>query len=164
MNMYGARTFRTRSCCVLKFNIVVIRYFQHLSSQFSPILDMSSINFTIPGLKHPVPVTIGSSASSSTSSSTAILTEQHLRSFPAFKTWLLTLQHSLSLQYSNMHHPFHNEPYLLRGIEIQAADYFGGGKKLGFVKLKADITNANGERLPGSVFLRGGSVGMLVWI
>ena len=30
------------------------------------------------------------------------------------------------------------------------------------MKLKADISNSSGERLPGSVFLRGGSVGMLV--
>ena len=39
--------------------------------------------------------------------------------------------------------------------------FFGGGN-LGFVKLKADISNDEGEKLPGIVFLRGGSVAMLL--
>ena len=33
---------------------------------------------------------------------------------------------------------------------------------MGFIKLQAHISNDQGERLPGSVFLRGGSVGILV--
>jgi len=50
---------------------------------------------------------------------------------------------------------------LLRSIEVQAADFFGGGR-LGFLKFKAEVSNEKGERLPGSVFLRGGSVAMMV--
>jgi hypothetical protein len=89
------------------------------------------------------------------------LTREQLLSFPAFQIWLSTLQRSLTLQKKNPSHEFHKNPYVLRSIEVQAVDYFRGGK-LGFVKLRADVSNQTGESLPGSVFLRGGSVGMLV--
>ena len=88
------------------------------------------------------------------------LHKDQLLSFPAFKNWISTLQHSLSLQ-KNQAHTFNSTPYKLRSINIQAVDFFGGGR-LGFVKLKAEVSNDNGESLPGSVFLRGGSVAMMV--
>lgn len=88
------------------------------------------------------------------------LSQSQLVAFPAFKIWLSTLKHSLSRQ-QDQSHEFHAAPYLLRKIEVQATDFFGGGR-LGFVKLRADVSNDHGEKLPGSVFLRGGSVGMLV--
>ena len=88
------------------------------------------------------------------------LSQSQLVSFPAFKIWLSTLQHSLSRQ-QDPSHEFHAAPYALRKVEIQAVDFFGGGK-LGFVKLRADVSNDHGEKLPSSVFLRGGSVGILV--
>lgn len=92
--------------------------------------------------------------------STPDLTRDDLLSFPAFKIWISTLQRSLAQQ-ENPSHEFHGDPYILRKIDIQSVDRFGGGR-LGFVKLKADVSNSSGEKLPGSVFLRGGSVGMLV--
>ncbi|KAL1957638.1 hypothetical protein VTO42DRAFT_5615 [Malbranchea cinnamomea] len=88
------------------------------------------------------------------------LSQSQLLSFPAFKIWLSTLQHSLERQ-QHSSHEFHSAPYVLRKIDVQAVDFFGGGR-LGFVKLKADVSNDNGEKLPGSVFLRGGSVGILL--
>ncbi|KAF3396072.1 Nudix hydrolase [Penicillium rolfsii] len=112
-----------------------------------PGIIMSISTFTLPGLNLPV-------------NSTPDLARDELSSFPAFKTWLATLQKSLARQ-SNPSHEFHDDPYVLRGIDIQAVDRFGGGR-LGFVKLKADVSNGRGEKLPGSVFLRGGSVGMLL--
>lgn len=92
--------------------------------------------------------------------SIADLSKDDLLKFPAFKVWISTLQRSLARQ-SSPGHEFHGDPYILRTIEIQAVDRFGGSR-LGFVKLKADVSNGQGESLPGSVFLRGGSVGMLV--
>jgi hypothetical protein len=92
--------------------------------------------------------------------STAELSEDDLLAFPAFKVWISTLQRSLARQ-ASPGHEFHGDPYILRTIDIQAFDRFGGNR-LGFVKLKADVSNGQGESLPGSVFLRGGSVGMLV--
>ncbi|KAJ6110278.1 hypothetical protein N7486_002513 [Penicillium sp. IBT 16267x] len=92
--------------------------------------------------------------------STADLSKDDLLAFPAFNVWISTLQRSLARQ-SSPGHEFHGDPYILRTIDIQAVDRFGGGR-LGFVKLKADVSNGRGERLPGSVFLRGGSVGMLL--
>ena len=95
--------------------------------------------------------------------STSGLSREQLLSFPAFRIWFFTLQHSLSLQ-AHPSHEFNKSPYVLRKIDIQAVDYFGSGnrKRLGFIKFKADVSNDSGESLPGSVFLRGGSVAMLV--
>ncbi|KAL3471382.1 hypothetical protein BJX99DRAFT_250479 [Aspergillus californicus] len=90
----------------------------------------------------------------------AELSKEDLFHFPAFRVWFATLQHSLSRQ-RNPSHEFHKDPYILRKVDVQAVDYFKAGR-LGFVKLKADVSNAGGESLPGSVFLRGGSVGMLL--
>jgi ADP-sugar diphosphatase len=89
------------------------------------------------------------------------LTQEQLLSFPAFKNWISTLQHSLSLQKSQKDHTFHPEPYTLRKIDVQSVDFFGG-LRVGFVKLKTEVTNDKGEKFPGSVFLRGGSVAMMV--
>lgn len=88
------------------------------------------------------------------------LSQDQLLSFPPFKTWLSSLSQSL-VQQSQSSHPFHSSPYRLRSIEIQAVDFFGG-KRLGFLKLKADVSNDEGEKLPGIVFMRGGSVAMLI--
>lgn len=110
-------------------------------------INMSISTFTLPGSDLRI-------------NSTPDLAQDELLAFPAFKTWLSTLQNSLARQ-SNPSHEFHGDPYVLRQIDVQAVDRFGGGR-LGFVKLKADVSNGQGEKLPGSVFLRGGSVGMLV--
>lgn len=105
--------------------------------------------FTLPNSEPGVPINL-----------TPNLSQDQLLSFPAFKQWIETLQHSLSTQ-KKQPHTFHSAPYRLRKIDIQSVDYFGG-KRLGFVKLQAEVSNDRGERLPGSVFLRGGSVGMMV--
>jgi ADP-sugar diphosphatase len=83
-----------------------------------------------------------------------------LEKFPAYQTWFSCLSKSLQQQ-AQTSHSFHNTPYTLRSIEVQSCDFFGG-RNLGFVKLKADISNDEGEKLPGIVFLRGGSVAMLL--
>ncbi|KAI9812744.1 MAG: hypothetical protein M1827_004500 [Pycnora praestabilis] len=88
------------------------------------------------------------------------LSKDQLLSFTAFKSWVFTLQHSLSTQQSK-DHTFHSSPYKLRKIDIQSVDFFGG-ERIGFIKLKAEVSNDDGEKLPGSVFLRGGSVGLMV--
>ncbi|KAI1260359.1 hypothetical protein F5Y18DRAFT_432310 [Xylariaceae sp. FL1019] len=86
--------------------------------------------------------------------------EAQLRSFQPFNNWLNQLTHSLSLQSTNPSHPFHTDPYKLHSISIQSFDLFGS--RVGFLKLQAQISNNAGEHLPGGVFLRGPSVGMLV--
>ena len=96
-----------------------------------------------------------------TVSLTPDLSREQLLCFPAFKIWIETLQNSLRLQRQNSH-AFQSAPYILRSINVQAVDFFGGGKKLGFVKLTAEVSNEHGEKLPGSVLLRGGSVAMMV--
>lgn len=142
-------------------NLYTLNHYLLSSYQSCSTMNSSINKFDLPDTKPPVPVTLPLASAQSSSSSSPCLTKDHLLSFPAFKNWIQTLQQSLSLQFSNSQHPFHNDPYILRSIEVQAADFFGG-EKLGFLKLRAEITNDNEERIPGSVFLRGGSVGMLV--
>ena len=76
------------------------------------------------------------------------------------KNWVDTLSKSLKLQ-SSSSHPFHSDPYSLRSVTIQSYDIFGG-KRLGFLKLTASVTNSAGEHLPGAALLRGPTVAMLV--
>lgn len=105
--------------------------------------------FTLPNYKPDVPVQL-----------TPDLRKDQILSFLAFKTWITTLQHSLSTQRKSSH-TFYSAPYKLRKIDIQSVDFFSGGR-VGFIKLKAEVSNDDGEKLPGSVFLRGGSVGMML--
>lgn len=123
---------------------------QHLSLPPKPTspFQRAMSSFILPNSNPDCPVNLPQS-----------LTEDQLLSFRAFKDWLATLQKSLSDQQSK-DHAFHSSPYSLRNIDIQAVDIFGGAR-IGFIKLKAEIANDNGEKLPGSVFLRGGSVAML---
>jgi len=88
------------------------------------------------------------------------LSSEQLLSFPPFTEWISTLRRSLGTQSSNTH-TFHDAPYKLRRIHVQAVDFFGGSR-IGFLKLQTDVSNDAGEKLPGAVFMRGGSVGMLV--
>ena len=76
------------------------------------------------------------------------------------QNWISTLRHNLSLQ-SQSSHEFNSSPYELRSIKIQCIDKFSSSK-IGFIKLKAEIKNKDDESLPGSVFLRGPSVGMMI--
>ncbi|KAF3036835.1 hypothetical protein E8E12_007283 [Didymella heteroderae] len=96
--------------------------------------------------------------------------------FPALDNWLAKLFQNFDLQ-KNEAHPFHKHPYKLRSLDVQAADWFWQGRpdyedKLGFMKIQSKIeTNAyvhDGEEktsvdwIPGAVFLRGGSVAVLI--
>ncbi|KAL2754029.1 hypothetical protein ACRALDRAFT_2043130 [Sodiomyces alcalophilus JCM 7366] len=92
------------------------------------------------------------------------LSEDQLLNFKPFTTWISTLTHSLSLQSRTTTHPFHQDPYRLTSVTIQAFDIFGGTGRVGFLKAVADVSNAAGERLPASVFLRGPSVAVLVML
>jgi len=94
------------------------------------------------------------------------LTREQLLGFRPFSSWLSKLQHSLSLQSSSPGHPFHGEEYSLKSITIQSVDFFGYGdkKRIGFIKILTSVKNPKGESIPGSVFLRGGSVTILLII
>lgn len=131
------------------------RHLQPTIRPFASSATMSSFSFSV-----QLPETGTSPSSSIPVYATPDLPKETLLSFPAFNIWLSTLHRSLSRQ-TNRSHEFHSDPYILRQINIQSVDYFKGGR-VGFLKLKADVSNGNGESLPGSVFLRGGSVGMLV--
>ncbi|KAG9189352.1 ADP-sugar diphosphatase [Alternaria panax] len=78
--------------------------------------------------------------------------------FPALRNWLTKLVNIMDAQ-NDKSHPFNNDPYQLRELDIEAADWFKKDK-LGFVKLQSSIENRTGW-VPGAVFLRGGSVAIL---
>ncbi|KAI0201723.1 hypothetical protein F4808DRAFT_459494 [Astrocystis sublimbata] len=91
------------------------------------------------------------------------LSEEQLLSFSPFNNWLQTFTNSLKLQHSNPKHPFHDDPYALRSITVQSYDMWAP-PKVGFLKIQTEVKNSAGESLPGAVFLRGPSVGMLVML
>ncbi|PVH73193.1 hypothetical protein DL98DRAFT_57494 [Cadophora sp. DSE1049] len=96
--------------------------------------------------------------------STLDITKDELFEFRAFRDWLNALKISLDSQ-EQADHPFRHAPYILQSITIQSVDRFGpsdGPTRVGFVKLVADIRNKDDEALPGIVFLRGGSVAILM--
>jgi hypothetical protein len=83
-----------------------------------------------------------------------------LSSFRPFQQWKSRLASTLRSQ-DDASHVFHSKPYKLRSVTIQARDMFGP-KRIGFLKIQAEVTNDDGDWLPGAVFLRGTSVAMLV--
>jgi 8-oxo-dGTP pyrophosphatase MutT (NUDIX family) len=91
------------------------------------------------------------------------LTKEKVLGFTAFQNWITTLQASLKRQ-SFTTHTFAEDHYFLRWIKIQAFDEFEikGVKRVLFIKLFAEVTTDNHEYLPGVVFLRGGSVAILM--
>jgi len=92
------------------------------------------------------------------------LTKEKVLGFTAFQNWIRTLQTSLRRQDFTTH-TFADDPYYLRWIQIQAFDEFEikGTKRVLFIKLFAQVTTESGnEFLPGVVFLRGGSVAILM--
>ena len=52
------------------------------------------------------------------------------------------------------------DQFEVRGVHLQSVDFFG--PRIGFLKIKADVTNKSGQFCPGICFLRGGAVGVLV--
>lgn len=51
------------------------------------------------------------------------------------------------------------ENFEIKSIDIQSVDFFGS--KIGFIKLKADVYDKQGRRIPGICFLRGEAVSIL---
>jgi len=88
------------------------------------------------------------------------ITKDQLLEFPAFKTWTHALKQNLELQRTDEQHAFNKDPFTLRSITVQSVDWFG--QKIGFIKFSAVLRNAEGKAVPGVVFMRGGSVAMLM--
>ena len=129
-------------------------------SIMSPSTAQKPVSFNLPNTKPPIPITIPAHLSST-------ITRKALLSFPAFKTWSTTLLSSLELQHEQKNHHFQSDPYTLRSISVDGATFFGhdpdpSKNRLGFLTLSADVSNDEGEKLPGMVFLRGGSVAILL--
>lgn len=70
----------------------------------------------------------------------AAATEAH-----AFVSWLATMD---------------TQKFTIRGVHIQSLDVWPNGR-VGFIKFKADVVDKAEKFVPGIVFMRGGSVGVL---
>jgi len=64
-----------------------------------------------------------------------------------------------SKQFQNWLAQVDTSKFQIRSVHIQSVDMFG--PKVGFIKFKADIVDMAGKFIPGIVFMRGGSVGIL---
>jgi ADP-sugar diphosphatase len=82
--------------------------------------------------------------------------------FSAINDWFSRLVQNLKLQ-QNEAHPHYKRPYELRELDIETADWFSKNK-LGFMKIQSTIKRGDGpdDWVSGAVFLRGGSVAILV--
>ncbi|KAF1970767.1 hypothetical protein BU23DRAFT_590928 [Bimuria novae-zelandiae CBS 107.79] len=90
-------------------------------------------------------------------------TRDIIETMPAYKNWLEQLLHNLALQ-ETADHIFCENPFRLKSIDLQAPTWFSSNK-LGFVKAQCNIsTDGEKQWIPGAVFLRGGSVGVLIII
>jgi ADP-sugar diphosphatase len=131
------------------------------SESGEPVVD--SEFFHLPDFNPPVKVTLARDLDPR-------FNERLLLAYKPFLEWVEQLKTSLDLQTktdenSEERHPFHDDPYELKSIHIQAVDFFE--QRIGFLKYKAIIENKRGKKgepmqLPGSIFMRGGSVGMLM--
>lgn len=97
------------------------------------------------------------------------ITRHELENMKAFKDWKETLHANLARQDSEAH-AFHAHPYSLRSIEVKSVTKFPDGR-VGFITIDAAVERepfpGDEERkipksLPGTAFLRGGSVAMLM--
>ncbi|KAL1863036.1 hypothetical protein Daus18300_008192 [Diaporthe australafricana] len=97
------------------------------------------------------------------------ITRHELENMKAFRDWKTTLHANLALQQSEKH-AFHAHPYSLMSIEVKSVTKFPNGR-VGFIKIDAAIERESfpeddqrkiPKSLPGTAFLRGGSVAMLM--
>ncbi|KAL5319112.1 hypothetical protein ACEPPN_012161 [Leptodophora sp. 'Broadleaf-Isolate-01'] len=88
--------------------------------------------------------------------------QRSLFKFTAFDNWVETLKKDFELQ-KDKKHMFHEHPFSLRAVQIQAVNWWGkGDEPLGFLMMKTTIRNDEDKELPGIVFLRGGSIAVLI--
>lgn len=93
------------------------------------------------------------------------LTQDQLLNYIPFKEWLKTTGKTLDLQETDKDHRFHKEKkrFRLRSILIESVNWWG--PRIGFIKMDTTITNGESDRaLPGTIFMRGGSVAVLIII
>lgn len=121
---------------------------------YKPLMTNLSNSFKVPFLGTAVPVFYASTALPDKAE--LKLDQEALYNFAPFKNWITGLETSVASENATTAKPFE-----LRSIEIQSIDLFGS-RKIGFLKLKADLIHPNGKPLPGVTVLRGGSVAMLV--
>jgi ADP-sugar diphosphatase len=113
---------------------------------------MPSFNLTIQGFDSIVPVTWRDGID---------LQENAIRGFKAFSDWTSTLYDNLERQH-NPGHVFCSDPWTLKEIKIHSVTVFPTGK-IGFMTVEAILRKETAPKsLDRVVFLRGGSVAVLM--
>jgi ADP-sugar diphosphatase len=109
-------------------------------------------NFTLPKHFPPIPITVADGLQ---------LDEKRLTGFKAFRDWLDTLTKNLALQ-NTPGHTFQSDPWALKEIKVHSVTIFATGE-IGFMTIEAILRrNKDPNRLDRVVFLRGGSVAVLM--
>ncbi|KAF2194079.1 putative NUDIX family hydrolase [Zopfia rhizophila CBS 207.26] len=109
--------------------------------------------FTLSGSSPQISVTVANGID---------LDEERLMGFRAFRDWRATLTKNLAFQEMNSEHTFHSDPWVLKEIKIHSVTVFATGK-IGFMTVEALLRrNQKPNELDRVVFLRGGSVAVLM--
>jgi ADP-sugar diphosphatase len=90
------------------------------------------------------------------------ITQEQFVGWKPFANWLTTFRKSMDLQ-TDSEHPFYDrkERYSLKQIDVMAVDWWGS--RIGFLMMKTLVSNdQDAQPLAGTVFLRGGSVAILM--
>ncbi|KAF2653121.1 hypothetical protein K491DRAFT_695007 [Lophiostoma macrostomum CBS 122681] len=97
--------------------------------------------------------------------------KSHVQKWGPYTRWLANLNAALKLQ-DDKSHKFHDDPYVLETIDFKAATFWGDNNQSGFVYVAATIKSKGLDKdgkptgkpkvLPGSVFLRGDSVVIMI--
>lgn len=95
------------------------------------------------------------------------LSREQLLKYKPFVDWLATIEDSLELQETDDKHIFHEKAkqYTLESVVIQSVDWWGKAKpRIGFLKLDSKMVNEERKEqsLPGTIFMRGGSVAVMI--
>ncbi|KAI8872548.1 hypothetical protein GQ42DRAFT_119244 [Ramicandelaber brevisporus] len=127
---------------------------------------MASHSLKVNGIS--VPVTLSGIANTSKSSKEIL---DDVLAFPPFSAWAARLDRQITAQHQTQQQQSQGKDAVpkppaeileVRGVDIQGVDYFRSNK-IGFLKFNAHVVDvASGARIPGIVFMRGGSCAVLI--
>jgi ADP-sugar diphosphatase len=109
-------------------------------------------DFVLSGTSPPIQVTVGAGLK---------LDETTLLGFKAFRDWLNAISKNLERQ-DTSGHTFQSDPWTLKEVKVHSVTIFATGK-IGFMTIEALLRRRqNPNQLDRVVFLRGGSVAVLM--
>ncbi|KAL6712072.1 hypothetical protein ACN47E_003115 [Coniothyrium glycines] len=112
---------------------------------------MPANTFDLPGWEPALKVTVSDGID---------LDRERAMAFPALANWVDTMKKNLAVQ-EDIGSKFANDPWQLHEVKIHNVTVFANGK-IGFMTIEAMLKTKGGKPLDRVVFLRGGSVAVLM--